>query len=51
MAHHRLTLDDAAHHEPQQRSQHAVLSWIMVVFVILVASLGFALDHIVRIAP
>jgi hypothetical protein len=51
MAHHRLTLDDAAHDERPRPSQHAVLSWIMVLLVMLVASLGFTLDHIVRIAP
>ncbi|MDB5408391.1 MAG: hypothetical protein JWL84_3303 [Rhodospirillales bacterium] len=48
MAHNHLILNGASRDE-RRGSLQAALSWVMIVLAILAASLGFTLDHVVRI--
>jgi hypothetical protein len=51
MANNQLTFGDTAPGEQRRSSLQAGLSWIMVLLVILVASVGFTLDHVLAIVP
>lgn len=51
MADNHLTLGEAAPDEREGSPLKAGLGWLMVLLVILVASVGFTLDHILAIAP
>jgi hypothetical protein len=51
MAHNHLMPGEAALDERQKTSPQTGVGWVMVLLVVLVASLGFTLDHILPIAP
>ncbi len=52
MANHHLTLGDEAPEERREGSPlQAGLGWLMVLLVVLVASVGFTLDHLLPIVP
>jgi hypothetical protein len=50
MAHNHLTLSGVSR-DGRRASLQSALSWLMVVLAMLAASLGFTLDHVVRIGP
>jgi hypothetical protein len=51
MAHNYLSLRNAAYGRRRRVSLQDVLSWLMVLIVVLAASAGFSLDHLLPIVP
>jgi hypothetical protein len=51
MAHNDLSLSDARYGRRRRLSLQDVLSWLMVLIVVLAASAGFSLDHLLPIVP
>jgi hypothetical protein len=51
MAHNSLSLSDTRYTRRRRLSPQDVLSWLMVLIVVLAASAGFSLDHLLPIFP
>lgn len=51
MAHNDLSLGDARYGRRHRLTLQDVLSWLMVLIVVLAASAGFSLDHLLPIVP
>jgi hypothetical protein len=51
MAHNHLTLNGTPRDGRWRSSLHEAVSWVMILLVMLVASVGFTLDHLLPIFP